>query len=377
MGRGARKDAVKQPKRTKKREKTTSDADGSEDGNNNKNKDDPNDKEVGQESPEHQNLQDEEEDDDDDSGSNRASNEQHQQQQGEKNKRKRKRKRSGKTAGRKDKTEDDGEKQAKDALDAATGTGTGLAGDSHKALQVDRTVYVEGIPFAAKPADVRNFFAERLAAKEDGDGDDTIEDVRLPVYHDSGRLRGYGHVVLTSAALYRQALALSGQHLQGRYLTIVPANQPKTTQQQQQQKALNNSSSSSSAATAEPSKVIALHNLSYDATEGDIERVMRQFGAVAAGGIRVVRHSGGAQLSKGFAYVEYEAVESAMNAFRNAASIAILDRPCRVDYDHGRVRGSFRTADRKLWQKQYGTPTTTSSSSGSSQRDSKKPQPRS
>jgi hypothetical protein len=46
------------------------------------------------------------------------------------------------------------------------------------------------------------------------------------------------------------------------------------------------------------------------------------------------------------------------------ATIQIKGRHCRLDYDHGRVRGSFRTADRKLWQKEYG-----SNNSGSSKNE--------
>ena len=205
-----------------------------------------------------------------------------------------------------------------------------------KAAQVDRTVYVEGIPFAATPDQVRQFFVDA--------GLTDLVDLRLPVWQDSGRLRGYGHVVFESENSYRKALTeLSGKYLLGRYLTLQPAHKPKDVV-----------ADAAGSTSSKPSKTIVLHNLSYKATEQDIEPVVvSQFGEVAAGGVRVVRHSGGdQQQSKGFAYVEFQNVEAAVSAVQ--AGITIKGRPCRIDYDHGRVRGSFRTADRKLWQKEYG-----------------------
>jgi RNA recognition motif-containing protein len=51
-------------------------------------------------------------------------------------------------------------------------------------------VYIEGIPYTATEADVSGFFADcgRVVA------------VRMPRYQDSGRPRGYAHVVLDSEA---------------------------------------------------------------------------------------------------------------------------------------------------------------------------------
>ena len=95
-----------------------------------------------------------------------------------------------------------------------------------------------------------------------------------------------------------------------------------------------------------------LHNLSYEADETVITAAMAPFGAIADGGVRVVRHSATGQ-SKGFAYVQFDQLDAAV-AVMQAPVVVIQGRTCRLDYDHGRVRGSFRTADRKLWQKEYG-----------------------
>lgn len=112
------------------------------------------------------------------------------------------------------------------------------------------------------------------------------------------------------------------------------------------------------ASTDEPSPKIILLNLSYNATEDDIQPVMEQFGKIVQGGVRLVRHSTAVhgtseRKSKGFAYVEYEHVDSAKKAMK--ANIVILNRTCRVDYDHGRVRGSFRTANGSFWHREQST----------------------
>lgn len=253
-------------------------------------------------------------------------------------------------------------------------------GDEAKSAQLDRTVYLEGIPFTATPEQVREFFQTHAAtgtgdtkpddtphanADDEDDGGALVVELRLPVWQDSGRLRGYGHLVFATVAQQQHALTLSGRYLQNRYLTIQPAHAPK-----QQQHMQSSSLSSSDAAASTPSATIAIHNLSYAATEADIEAALQQLRSslsssfqcrVAPGGVRVVRHSGTSQ-SKGFAYVTFETVQDAVAVVSNndntsnatGSPLCILGRPCRIDYDHGRVRGSFRTADRKLWNKEYG-----------------------
>lgn len=205
--------------------------------------------------------------------------------------------------------------------------------DNERSNQVDRTVFVEGIPYTAKPDDVREFFRQH--------GLEDIEDVRLPVWQDTGRLRGFGHVVFESLASKDKALELSGKYLQNRYLSISGANKPKEMKFE--------------ATSSEPSKKIMLKNLSYEASEHDIQAVLEKYGRIVEGGVRVVRHSVGERRSKGFAYVEFESIDSAKKAMQQ--KIVILDRQAFCDYDHGRVKGSFRTADGRYWQKEYGQST--------------------
>jgi nucleolin len=58
-----------------------------------------------------------------------------------------------------------------------------------------------GLPFTAKEEDVKDFFASI---------NDEILSIRLPRWHDSGRLRGYGHVEFASEEGAKAALDLNG-----------------------------------------------------------------------------------------------------------------------------------------------------------------------
>lgn len=211
-----------------------------------------------------------------------------------------------------------------------------------KTAQTERTVFVEGIPYDCSVEQVKEFFQTHLG--ENQDNENIIEDCRLPVWQDTGRLRGYGHVVLSSDDLYQKALTCNRKYLGSRYLNIQPANAPRgggggggANQQQLQ----------------DPSKVIILNNLSYDANEDDIQAVLEKHGKnIVEGGVRVVRYSQSGR-SKGFAYVEFDSIKAAKQVVSSGALI-IKNRSCRLDYDHGRMKGSFRTQSGRQWQKEHG-----------------------
>jgi nucleolin len=217
-----------------------------------------------------------------------------------------------------------------------------------KEQEVDRTVFVEGIPYDCTPADVSDFFqqhlATALATTTDNDNNSTtmITDCRLPTWPDTGRLKGYGHVVFATRELQQAACSLTTKrlYLKKRYLSIAPAHAPGSK----------TAAPGTPLQGGAPSKTIVLHNLSYDATEDDISQVLANR-RIVQGGVRVVRHNA-TKRSRGFAYVEFESIEDAQAA--TAEPILVLGRPCRVDYDHGQVQKSFRTDTGRLWHKSYG-----------------------
>ena len=65
----------------------------------------------------------------------------------------------------------------------------------------EKTVYIEGLPYDSTEEDIKAFFQSC----------GQIQSVRLPKWHDSGRLRGYGHVQFTSTNSVKEALNLDGK----------------------------------------------------------------------------------------------------------------------------------------------------------------------
>lgn len=65
----------------------------------------------------------------------------------------------------------------------------------------DKTIYIEGLPYDSTEADVLSFF----------ESCGRVQSVRLPKWHDSGRLRGYGHVQFCTAEAVIMALDLDGE----------------------------------------------------------------------------------------------------------------------------------------------------------------------
>mmetsp|Transcript_19231 Transcript_19231/g.27724 ORF Transcript_19231/g.27724 Transcript_19231/m.27724 type:complete len:267 (+) Transcript_19231:25-825(+) len=213
--------------------------------------------------------------------------------------------------------------------------------ETNKLASLEHTIYVEGIPFDCQEDAVKQFFVDH--------GCSDVLQMRLPRWQDSGRLRGYGHIVFDTTTSRQTAITqLSGKHLGRRYLTIVePKEQANTT----------TSTSASSKPRDQPPgcKTVFVKNLPYQAVEDDIQKVFMVCGKIVEGGVRIARNFQTRQ-SKGFAYVEYRNVEGAHGAVQKAHKrngMMVLGRAVFVDYDEGRVKGSFKTEDGRLWSKDH------------------------
>mmetsp|Transcript_20741 Transcript_20741/g.46935 ORF Transcript_20741/g.46935 Transcript_20741/m.46935 type:complete len:329 (-) Transcript_20741:63-1049(-) len=216
--------------------------------------------------------------------------------------------------------------------------------DVAKLQSVDHTVFVEGLPFSASEDDVRSFFAQN--------GCDDILQIRLPRWQDTGRLRGFGHVVFASTETRSRALSdeVNGKNLGSRYVTVKEANAPRA--------GTTAGASLGGKARQQPKgcKTVYIRNLPFDATEDQILEVFRTCGKVVEGGIRIARNHVTGQ-SKGFCYCEFKNEEAAYSAVQRAAKpfgVTVLKRPVFVDYDEGAMKGSYRSGDGKLWSKEYG-----------------------
>mgnify|MGYP005850762771 CR=1 FL=1 len=244
-----------------------------------------------------------------------------------KKKRRRKRKRS-----RKSKGEEDGDDEEEDV---------NTSDDDTK-----RTVFIEGIPYDGTPEQV----AECLQ-NHTGISNEDITDLRFPKWQDTGRMRGYGHIAFSSVDVFEKVMkvAKSGEKIWmgKRYLSIQPAKP----------QGMGLVAAAQQPVDKEPTTTIMIKNLDYNATEEDIIKVMEKFGNMIEGGVRIARNFQTRQ-NKGFAYVEYEDISSSKKAMERQKKnpkkpLYILNRPCLLDYDEGRIKGSFKTSSGRLWSKEY------------------------
>ena len=235
-------------------------------------------------------------------------------------------------------------KKKNDDTPAADGVSTVTSDDATaaKLSSVEHTVFIEGLPFTSNEEQIRAFFTQY--------GCNDILQLRLPTWQDSGRLRGFGHVVFASQETRQLALSskVNGQELGGRYITVKEANAPRA--------GTTAGAAMGSGQTREQPKgckTVFIRNLPYEASEDDILDAFRTYGKIVDGGVRVVRnHTTG--VSKGFGYVEYKNEEGALAAVHKASKpfgLVVMKRPVFVDYDEGSMKGSFRDKEGKLWNK--------------------------
>eukprot|EP00598_Pedospumella_elongata_P003461 CAMPEP_0184985730 /NCGR_PEP_ID=MMETSP1098-20130426/14265_1 /TAXON_ID=89044 /ORGANISM="Spumella elongata, Strain CCAP 955/1" /LENGTH=277 /DNA_ID=CAMNT_0027509827 /DNA_START=26 /DNA_END=859 /DNA_ORIENTATION=- len=187
----------------------------------------------------------------------------------------------------------------------------------------ERTVYVQGLPFGATEDDVRNFFK--------GSGD--IASIRLPKWHDSGKLKGYGHIEFKKSEGAAKALDLNGEYLQDRYLTIERPMVPR---------ALSNSETIQPSEKPAGCRTIFIKNLPYETSEAEITETFRVYGPIKNVRLAVWNHTG---KLKGIGYIEFKREDSAETAVKKSGLLELKGRKILTDYETGAPKGSYRKSD--------------------------------
>ena len=236
-------------------------------------------------------------------------------------------------------------RKQKQSSSSNTTTTTTTTTTNTVAPELQRTLYMEGLPFDCSVENVRQFFSETHGCTD-------IEDLRLPLWQDTKRLRGYGHIVFASLETAQKALKdVNGQHLQGRYIQLQQAKDKKDA-------AGISSSAGSSRDQPNGCAKVFVKNLPYNVVEADLQAVFSHCGKIVdPGGVRLARNYMTKE-PKGFGYVEFKNPEGALAAVQKSVKgegIRIQGRRLIVDYDEGRIKGSFRTEDGRNWSKVYGS----------------------
>ncbi|KAG1856319.1 hypothetical protein C8R48DRAFT_302937 [Suillus tomentosus] len=172
----------------------------------------------------------------------------------------------------------------------------------------------------------------------------------------TGKSRGFGYVHFASADAVEKALQMNGKEIDGRPVNIDKSTPPDKS-------AVRENRAKSFGDTQSPvSSVLFVGNLSFGVNEDQLWEVFGEHGDVKSVRVPTDRDSG---RPKGFAYVEFSAVEAAQTAHGQLQGYELDGRSLRLDYsqprdnagggrgggrggfgDRGRGRGGFGGGDR-------------------------------
>ncbi|RLN87357.1 hypothetical protein BBJ28_00001439 [Nothophytophthora sp. Chile5] len=212
--------------------------------------------------------------------------------------------------------------------------------DASKELQeeigqkTEATVYVEGIPYRADEGDLVTHFSSCGAVRE----------VRMPRYQDSGKPRGYAHVVFEDEAALEKALKLDGKYLFSRYLSVRRAEAPRSAEL-----ALKEQSQNATKKAVKGCRTVFIKQLPYDVEEDAVRAALASCGTVTSVRLPFWNHT---KKLKGFGYVEFSSEDEALAASRRSG-MKIGDRMVLISLDvaGGAPKASFRQRDGQYWNK--------------------------
>jgi nucleolin len=194
-------------------------------------------------------------------------------------------------------------------------------------------IFVSGIPYEANVAMIKEYFNQG----ENKSLSDKIIEVKLPLYQDSGKCRGFAHVEFRDQNSYDEGLKLSGKNLGSRYLELKPAAGRQSI-------ATMDDSRKIADAMPEDCKVIYVKNLPYEMKEDDIGDRFRPFGEILE--VRIGKNwtSG---LSKGFCYIIYKehiSAKAALIKMNGRELKGFAGRNLKVDFDvKQKAKASYKT----------------------------------
>ena len=159
-----------------------------------------------------------------------------------------------------------------------------------------------------------------------------MSSVRLPKWHDSGKLRGYGHVEFPTAQLATKALELDGTDMKNRYIKVQRPKPPRIFQQVKDK-------------VERPvgCRSVFVKNLPYDTTEDEVKEAFMVCGPVTNVRLAVWGHT---QQLKGFGYIDFKREDSAEIAVKKSGVLGVKCRKVIIDFETGTQKASFKTPRR-------------------------------
>lgn len=202
----------------------------------------------------------------------------------------------------------------------------------------------DSAPAADGTEETKSIFVGRLSWNVDNDwlaqefaecGE--VVSARVQMDRTTGKSRGFGYVSFSTAEAVEAALKLNGKEIDGRPVNIDKSiEKDRSTTRERRANAFGDTPS-------EPSSVLFVGNLSFDATEDILWEKFSEYGDIKSIRMPTDRESG---RPKGFAYVEFADIEKAKEALTGLAGEQIAGRSVRLDFSQprdnsGGGRGGF------------------------------------
>ena len=168
----------------------------------------------------------------------------------------------------------------------------------------DRSIFIGNLDFSVGEEDLQSLCEEAL-------GEGNVINVRLARDRESGRPRGFGHVVLENIELVDRAIeALNGADLAGRAIRVDKAQRKEKR---------------------EPGHSIYLGNLAWDVTDDLVKEMIDDvLGEGLYDTVRLVtdRDTG---RHRGFGYIDFKTEDAANRAIVELGGLEVLGRQLRAD----------------------------------------------
>ncbi|KAK2812199.1 hypothetical protein FQN50_001557 [Emmonsiellopsis sp. PD_5] len=205
-------------------------------------------------------------------------------------------------------------------------------------------VWIGNLPFTVKKDDIRQFLTSQGSLTNE-----EITRVHLPEgakYNGRPQNKGFAYVDFTTKKAMDQAIAMSEQLISGRRALIKNANSYEGRPEKSESK--DDTAKSAKGPAHTPSQRIFIGNLGFDVTKEIVEEHFKRCGAISHIQVATFEDSG---KCKGYAWVEFEEVESAEAAVRGF--VKVPEEP-ESDVDGSDAEGSKekksrKPKERKVW----------------------------
>jgi len=171
----------------------------------------------------------------------------------------------------------------------------------------------------------------------------TITRINLPINKKTKNNKGFAYIDFEDEQSMKNAVALSEQTLENRNLLIKSSKdfrgRPAKTSSAANSSNTNNTNNNTGSAPAKTggkpnnkkeSPTLFIGNLPYAATADGISKCFKEFGEIS--NVRVATFEDNQEKCKGFAYVDFANIDSAIKAMNSGKKPKLLGRVLRVEY---------------------------------------------